>query len=114
VIIAADDQLLISMIYYRTGSKEVRNIFKSPAVLSLMGKDTERLDNIIDSALIRGQKVYTDCAGIDPVSRATILEGSVNREFFSNYDTEVVFTRESITGRKIISRIKGRKESAPD
>lgn len=109
VIIAADDQSIISMIYYRTGSKDVKNIYKSPAVLNIMGKDSGELENIIDSALVHGQNIYTDCAGTDPVSRATILEGPTNREFFSNYETEVVFTRKSVTGLKEIIRITGRK-----
>ena len=51
MVIASDDQLLKSMIYYRTGNDKVDNIFKSPGVMRLKGSDIGSLENAVDSAL---------------------------------------------------------------
>ena len=113
VIIASDDQLIISMVHYKTGIKGVNNIYKSPAILNINKRDTGELEKVISMALSKGEDVFTDCTGNNPLSRAVYIEGDINSKFFSSYQTEVVFTGQSITGQKIISSIKGRKETVP-
>jgi len=87
VIIASDDQLLKSMIYYQTGDATITNIYKSPAILQISGKDTTNLDEVIVNALKRGSIVYTNCLDEKTLSRQSIIEGTVNRDFFRKYET---------------------------
>jgi hypothetical protein len=105
IVIALDDQLLKSMIYYQEGKSKVENIYKSPAVMRIKGTDVHFLDNVIDSALNKGLVIYTDCIGNRSISRAVISEGSTNAEFFSKYKTVEIRSWESIMGRKVVTRI---------
>jgi len=109
MVIAADDQLLQSMVYYNTGKSKSRNIFKSPAVMEIGGLSTKSLEILVDSALKGGVDVYTDCTGQKAISRASILEGSTNREFFTKYETLQVKSWSYITGEKGVSRITGKR-----
>jgi hypothetical protein len=109
LIIPSDDQLLISMVYYRTGKSKADNVLKSPAILKGKGEDTKKLEYSIDSAFVAGTSVYTDCTGQKIISRASILEENVNRDFFNNYKTTEVYRRKSIFGEKIVSSIDSRK-----
>jgi hypothetical protein len=105
MVIASDDQLLKSMIYYKTGNNKADNIMKSPAVMKLKRTDIGFLENKIDSALNKGSVIYTDCLGPRTVSRAAISEGSINAEFFSKYKTVETKSWESIMGKKVVSTI---------
>jgi hypothetical protein len=105
MVIASDDQLLKSMIYYQGGNNKVDNIFKSPAVMKLKGSDVGYLENVIDSALNKGLIIYTDCIGPGTISRASISEGSINADFFRKYEAAEIISWESIMGRKAVSRI---------
>jgi hypothetical protein len=109
LVIAADDQLLQSMVYYKTGKIKTGNIFKSPAVMEIGGLNQNDLETLVDSALIAGVDIYTDCTGRKTISRASILEGSTNREFFTKYETLPVKTWTYVTGEKSVSRITGKR-----
>jgi hypothetical protein len=108
MVIASDDQLLKSMIYYRTGNNKVDNIFESPALMKLKGSDIVLLVSAIDSALKKGFVIYTDCLGTKTISRAAIYEGSTNEEFFIKYKTTEIKSWQSIIGRKVVSRIEAK------
>jgi hypothetical protein len=108
MVIASDDQLLKSMIYYQTGERHVDNIVKSPAVLELRGTDIRFLEHDIDSMLYTGSIIYTDCIGVKTVSRSSISEGKINKDFFSKYKTVEIKSWKSIMGRKFVSRIEAK------
>jgi hypothetical protein len=105
LVIASDDQLLKSMIYYKEGNSDVDNILKSPAVMRLRGTDIRSLEIVIDSALKNGLAIYTDCIGPGTISRASISEGNTNSEFFSKYKTAEIRSWKSIMGSKAVSRV---------
>jgi hypothetical protein len=105
-IIASDDQLLKSMIYYRTGIRETDNIYKSPAVIKAKGMDISKLVSVIDKAIAHGDEVYTDCLSPYTLSRASISEGNLNELFFRKYATKEVMTWNTITGRKSVSKVE--------
>lgn len=109
MVIAADDQLLQSMVYYNTGKSKTGNIFKSPAVLEIGGINPNNLETIIDSAIQAGVDIYTDCIGRKAISRSSILEGSTNNGFFTKYETVPIKTWTYITGEKVVSRITGKR-----
>ncbi|MGB4291580.1 MAG: hypothetical protein WBJ37_01690 [Bacteroidales bacterium] len=73
------------MVFYYTGKESSHNIYKSPAVLKISGKDSEILKGVIDSLLVQEKEVFTDCLSIMPMSRAVFLEGKINQQFFSTY-----------------------------
>ncbi len=102
VIIASDDQLLKSMIYYQTGDATITNIYKSPAILQISGKDTTNLDEVIVNALRRGSIVYTNCLDEKTLSRQSIIEGTVNRDFFRKYETILTKSWKLPTGTRSI------------
>jgi len=108
IVIASDDQLLKSMIYYRTGNNKIENILKSPALMRLKSADMRLLENSLDSALKKGYIIYTDCLKQKIISRSTILEGSINSDFFSKYETAEIKSWESVMGRKVVSRISAK------
>jgi len=105
VIIASDDQLIKSMIYYQTGKVNSDNIFKSPAVLQISRNDTSNLDMVIVTALKKGKIVYTNCLEERTLSRHSIIEGSVNVEFFSKYDALLTKSWKTFAGTSSVYRI---------
>jgi hypothetical protein len=105
-IIASDDQILKSIIYYEKGIKNVENIYKSPAVLQEKGMAIGDLRSLIDTAVEKGEDVYTDCLNPQIMSRASILEGDLNRIFFSKYITIEIRTWNTITGTKSVEKIE--------
>lgn len=107
MVVAADDQLLQSMVYYNNGKCSSENIFKSPAVMEISGLNTKSLESLVDSALKAGMDIYTDCIGRKAISRASILEGSTNSRFFTKYEIMPVKTWSYLTGEKGVSRITG-------
>jgi hypothetical protein len=106
VIIPSDDQLIKSMIYYQTGDTSVSNIYKSPAVLIIGGRDTAILNEVILNALNKGRFVYTNCLDKKTLSRHSIMEGTVNYVFFSKYDAKLTKSWKSITGTSSVYRIE--------
>jgi len=102
IIIASDDQLLKNMVYYQTGNNNVSNIYKSPATLNIKGINMKTLEYIIDSALVSGITIYTDCVGPSVVSRASIMEGNLNSDFFRDYELRPVRTWSSVLGTKSV------------
>jgi len=106
VIIASDDQLIKSMIYYQTGKTIINNVYKSPAVLSISRKDTANLDSIIVNALSHSRIVYTNCLDERTLSRHSIIEGSVNDEFFRKYDAVLTNSWMTFTGTSSVYRIE--------
>lgn len=105
VIIASDDHLLKSMIYYQTGDTIIPNIYKSPAILQISGKDATYLDGVIINALNKGIPVYTDCLDKKNLSRLSIIEGTNNSDFFRKYESILTKTWNRTTGTSSIYRI---------
>lgn len=108
LIISSDDQLLISYGYYETGKREYTNILKSPSAYRLKGYDPGSLAMRIDSALLQGRSVYTDCIGEAPLSRASIIAGETDSEFFSRYETVTEKEWYSRRGAVYVKRITGK------
>ena len=108
-VIARDDQQIASMVFYYTGKESSHNIYKSPAVLKIRGKNPEILKGVIDSLLVHEKKVFTDCLSIMPMSRAVFLEGKINQQFFSAYLLKEEKRWENTGGIRIIHRITGKK-----
>lgn len=106
IVIASDDQLLLSILYYETGNLQYENIYKSPALLITKGKDKGTLSKVIEKALNERKVIYTDCIGPKPVSRASIIEGKVNEEFFSKYISVEIKTWKSITGQRSVYKLE--------
>jgi hypothetical protein len=106
IIIASDDQLIKSMLYYQTGNNNINSILKSPAVLEIKGKDARILEVVIDSALIAGKEVYTNCLDEETISRSSILEGHENKEFFRKYETTLVKSWKQVSMTRSIYRIE--------
>ncbi|MGQ9619399.1 MAG: hypothetical protein ACUVTX_00240 [Bacteroidales bacterium] len=109
IVIAYDDQLLTSFFFYKTGISGFKNILPSPAVMKITGREPEKLTVIIDSALVRSQRVYTDCISVLPFSRAVLLQGDVNKEFFSKYEMKEEKRWRGIYGTRVAYLITGRK-----
>ena len=104
MIIASDDLLLKSMIYYRT-EKIAGNIFKSPALMRDNKDELRHLEMSIDSALGNRANIYTDCIAKRSVSRASILEGDRNEIFFKGYNTLQIMKWKTIQGMKTVDQI---------
>jgi hypothetical protein len=96
---------LKSMLYYRTGDFDIKNIFKSPASLRIKGNEISELQDTIDKSLSAGRIIYTDCLGPRPISRASIIEGNSNVEFFKNYEAKEIKSWESIAGKKSVYKL---------
>ncbi|GEM_PF-867578 len=107
VVIARDDQLIVGMIFYKTGEPGWGNILKSPAVIQLKGGDLESLLKIIDNSLSEGRKIYTDCLSIMPLSRSVLLEGELNRQFFDRYEIKEEMKHHDIFCTKRVHSIIG-------
>jgi len=105
IVIASDDQLLKSMLYYTTGINDIGNIYSSPAVLEFKGLKIKILEDIINDALKAGITIYTDCIGSVSVSRASITEGDLNTDFFRKYETLPVKTWESCLGTRSVYKV---------
>lgn len=110
IIIASDDQLIKSMIYYETGIKDRGSVLMPPARMKMAGLTPGVLEAKIDSALAAGCEVLTDCIERKPVSRLSLTEGSENRRFFAKYESIQVFSAETIKGGKSVSVIKRKRE----
>jgi hypothetical protein len=108
LIISSDDQLLISYGYYETGKREYTNILKSPSAYRLKGYEPGSLEMRIDSALLQGRSVYTDCIGETPLSRASIVAGESDSEFFSRYEAVTEKEWYSRRGAVYVKRITGK------
>jgi hypothetical protein len=108
IVIVSDEQLIRSMLYYQTGEICYGSIYKSPAVLKLIGKERSSLDSVITNALIRGNEVYTNCLDEKTISRFSIMEGSENKNYFSQYETILTESYNPITGRRSVYRITGK------
>lgn len=106
LIIASDDILIKSMLYYQTGSYSINNITKSPAGFQITGKDRGTLDLLVSSELSRGAAVYTNCLDENPISRSSIIEGTWNKDYFYKYETILIKSWTQITGTKSVYRIK--------
>ncbi|MFN8239315.1 MAG: hypothetical protein U0X39_01010 [Bacteroidales bacterium] len=68
--------------------------------------DTSVLDSAIYDSHGRGINVYTDCAGNEAISRATILSGTKNMEYFSRFDTIVTGRWHELTGNTSVCLVK--------
>lgn len=106
VIIASDDQLIKSMLYYQTGNNNINAIYKSPAVLEIKGKDAGILESVIDSTLNIGKEVYTNCLDEATISRSSIMEGTKNKDFFRRYETTLSKSWKLITGTRSIYKVE--------
>jgi len=106
IIIASDDQLLKSMLYYKTGNNNIKNIMKSPASLNLRGCNQAILEATIDSALSRGTVILANCLDQEATSRQSIIEGDQNRTFFSKYKTSIIRSWKQSTGTRSVYRIE--------
>jgi hypothetical protein len=106
IIIASDDQLLISMLYYKSGNINSKGIYKSPAINKIKGEDQGILEEVIDSALRNSMEIYTNCLDEEPVSRSSMLEGNQNRDFFRNYQTTLIKSWKQNTGTKSIYSVE--------
>jgi hypothetical protein len=106
IIVASDDQLIKSMIYYRTGEDVAENILKSPAVLRLRGEGINNLEAVIDSVLISGNDVFTNCLDKEVVSRQSIMEGNVNIDFFQKYKMRRIKSWKQYTGTKSVYKVE--------
>jgi hypothetical protein len=106
IIIASDDQLLKSMLYYKSGDNNSKGIYKSPAIIKIRDEDQRILKEVIDSALQNDTEIYTNCLDEEPVSRSSILEGNQNRIFFRDYQTTLIKSWKQNTGTKSIYRVE--------
>jgi hypothetical protein len=106
ILIVSDEQLIQSMLYYRTGENIFSNVHKSPAVLKLRGIDQNSLDSLIARTLLSGEKIYTNCLDEQLISRYSIMEGSVNHDFFQKYSALKLKTWKKLTGTRSIYQIK--------
>jgi len=109
VIIASDDQLLKSMLYYQTGEKNMNCILRSPAAMKRRGEDQHKLEADIGSALDNGVGVFTNCLDKEAISRQSIIEGNENQEFFSEYESILIKTWTMSTGIKSIYKVEIRR-----
>lgn len=109
-VIARDKQQVAGMFFYFTGRQNSDNVYASPAVLKLSGKDLCMLRKAIDNSLAENRKIYTDCLSIMPLSRAVILEGEINRQYFSNYNLMEAMRWHENDGIRLVHRITGVKE----
>lgn len=108
IVIASDDQLLKSMIYYETGEEDRKNILKSPASSGLKGEKPGMIAGRIDSAIKSGAVIFTDCLDKKTISRQSILEGNQNRDFFCNYRTTLIKSWDQVTGTRSIYKVEGK------
>jgi hypothetical protein len=106
IVIASDEQLLKSMLYYKSGDNNSKGILKSPAINMIKGEDQGILKEVIDNAIQNGTEIYTNCLDEEPVSRSSILEGNQNRDFFRNYQTTLIKSWKQNTGTKSIYKIE--------
>jgi|WetSurMetagenome_2_1015567.scaffolds.fasta_scaffold01809_5 hypothetical protein len=106
IIVASDDQLIKNMLFYKTGNNNMKNIYKSPAVLKINGKDPRILETVIDSALSAGTEIYTNCLDEEAMSRFSIMEGTGNKDFFRNYETILIKSWKLITGTRSVFMVK--------
>lgn len=106
IIVAADDQLIKSMLYYQTGNNNMNCIFKSPGVIAIKYKSPEILNAVIDSALSRMIPVYTNCLDEATLSRASIIEGSRDKEFFQKYEMTLTKSWRYITGTRAVYKVE--------
>jgi len=109
IVIASDDQLLKEMIRYKSGEEDKTGILKAPSLLRIKGKDPIILEGIIDSALYAGTEIYTNCLDGNVISRSSILEGSVNKDFFSRYKTTLIKSWDLSTGTRSVYKVTGRQ-----
>jgi hypothetical protein len=108
IIVASDDQLIKEMIHYQSGENDNKSVLKAPSLLKIKGKDPAVLKGIIDSALYAGTDIYTNCLDENIVSRSSILEGSVNKEFFLRYKTTLIKSWDLNTGTRSVYKVTGR------
>jgi hypothetical protein len=106
IIIASDDQLIRSMLYYKSGDNNPKGVYKSPAIIKMKSEDQGILLEVIDRALQNGTEIYTNCLDEEPVSRSSILEGNQNRDFFRNYQTILIKSWKQNTGTKSIYKVE--------
>jgi hypothetical protein len=106
IVIASEDQLIKSMLFYQTGDINIKTIHKSPAVLELEGKDPGILEDVIDSALSTGTEIYTNCLDETTISRFSIMEGTKNKDFFNRYETVLTRSWKLVTGTRSIYMVK--------
>lgn len=105
IIIASDDQLIKSMLYYESGNKDLNTIYKSPAILELTKTHTDILKAVIDSALNKSMEVLTNCLDEPVISRSSFMEGSGNKDFFCQYETILLKSWKMNTGTRSIYRV---------
>jgi hypothetical protein len=105
IIIASDDQLIKSMLYYESGNKDLNTIYKSPSVLELTHTHTDILKAVIDSALNKSMEVLTNCLDEPVISRSSYMEGSGNKDFFRRYETILLKSWKMNTGTRSIYRV---------
>mgnify|MGYP001791481438 CR=1 FL=1 len=105
IIVASDDQLIKSMIYYQTGEENRMSVIKSPAHFEIKGKDQKILEGVIDSALINSIDIFTNCLDEETISRSTILEGAKNKVFFLKYESTLINSSHQFTGTRSIYRV---------
>lgn len=109
--ILSDDVQIQNMFYYNTGSIRKPNLFKSPASLLMLAKDTLILSEQLDSLLEKNIPVYSDCIHEPRVlSRKTILQKDANELFFRNFRLELCDSIESFSGIRYFYLIKSRIE----
>ncbi len=106
LLIVSDEQLILSMLYYRTGENIFGNVYKSPAVHKLRGIDQSSLDSLIVRTLKSGEKIYTNCLDEQLISRYSIMEGSANHDFFQKYIALKLKTWKKITGSRSVFLVK--------
>ena len=106
IIIASDDQLLKSMLYYKSGNNNFKGIYKSPAINKIKGEDQGILEEVIDSALRNSTEIYTNCLDEEAISRSSVLEGNQNRDFFRKYQTTLIKSWKQYIGTKSIYRVE--------
>jgi len=108
IVVASDALLIKSMIYYQTGNFDRKNIYESPAVLSITGKEVRILEDAIDNALNSGNEIFTNCLDETVISRSSIMEGTKNGEFFRKYRTTLIKSWKQVTGTRSIFKIEGK------
>jgi hypothetical protein len=96
VFILSDAVLIQNMIYYQSGERWQKNIFKSPASAE---KDTKQINQAIEKAFHAKRPVFTDCINEPNVlNRKYFIQKSKNNAYFANFKAIEAFKMPSYTG----------------
>ena len=93
------DQQVISRLYYQSGVEVYPQITKSPSSLIRRGGNVDDLHSKLDTLIVRGNKIYTDCIEYPEVlSRRGVIDNGEDDYFFTEYEYAPVDSVETLFG----------------